>query len=85
MGVLERVLRGVYGVGVFFVGWALFNTPDLFTGGARTATITGVIVAIIGLALFVTGAIAYCPINALIHANSCKACKVGATHSHKPV
>jgi len=85
MGILERVLRLAYGAGVFAVGWVLFNTADLFSGGVRTETITGLVVSIIGLALFVTGVFAYCPINALIHANSCKACKIGDTHSHKPV
>jgi Inner membrane protein YgaP-like, transmembrane domain len=85
MGILERVLRLIYGAGVLAVGWVLFNTADLFRGGVGTETITGLIVSIIGLAVLVTGAVAYCPINALIHANSCKACRVGATHTHKPV
>ncbi len=81
MGILERVLRLVYGAGLFVLGWVLFNTADLFRGGVRVETIIGLIVSIIGIAALVTGVVAYCPINALIHANSCR----NETHSHKPV
>ena len=85
MGSLERVLRVLVGVGIFIVSWLSYNTADLFWGGIRTETLTGLVFSIIGLAVLTTGATAFCPINAAIHANSCEACRIGEMHSHMPV
>jgi len=85
MGNIERAMRVLVGAFVALFGLLNFDTSAIFWGGVRTETVTGLIISLVGLIMFVTGAFAYCPMNAVLHANSCEACRLGETHMHKPI
>jgi hypothetical protein len=85
MGKIERVIRLVLGVVLFMIGWRSLDAFGVFAGMVTSSAILGLILAVIGVVAFITGVLAYCPVNTLLHVNSCEACKIGETHSHLPV
>jgi len=86
MGSIERFMRVLTGSLFFIWSWLAFDTTNLLWGyGLQNTLAAGLVLSIIGLVVFVTGAVSYCPINALLHSNSCEACRIGETHSHMPV
>jgi hypothetical protein len=93
MGAIERVIRVLAGalISLYAGFYPGMGTPGLDAFGffwnsqAGTSSVVGFIVLLVGIVIFITGWAAYCPVNALIHANSCKACRVGETHAHMPV
>ena len=85
MGKIERIARIILGVALFLVGWRYLGAFGVFGGMVTATTVIGFIVALAGLVAFITGLLAYCPMNALLRINSCEACKVGETHRHLPV
>lgn len=56
----ERRIRGIVGILMIIIGFIVGATA-------------GWIIGIIGLVLLLTGMFSYCPMNALMHRNSCKA------------
>jgi len=85
MGKIERVIRFILGVVLFMVGWRVLDALAVFGAAATTSSIVGVVLAVIGLINIVTGLLAYCPLYALLHFNTCEACRIGETHKHMPV
>jgi hypothetical protein len=85
MGKNEKVLRLIGGAVLFVIGWLALHGFGIFVSVVTTSTIIGFVLAFIGVVIFITGLVSYCPINALVHHNSCEACKIGETHSHMPV
>ncbi|MGA2192728.1 MAG: DUF2892 domain-containing protein [Nitrospirota bacterium] len=85
MGTIERYVRIIVGAALAIISGFFLNAFNLFWGPVPGSYVAGFILFLIGLALFITGAAAYCPVNALFHANSCEACRIGETHMHLPV
>ena len=90
MGNIERFLRMAIGVIVLLFSSILgpivgyFDAFNFLWGNTSGLAIGYFVLFLIGLAMTLTGILAYCPINELARVNSCKACKVGETHSHMP-
>ena len=70
---------------MFVIGWIVLRGFGLFVSLVTTGTVLGFILALAGVIIFVTGMFSWCPLNALLHYNSCEACKIGDTHRHLPV
>lgn len=85
MGKNEKAIRLIGGTVLFVIGWLILRGFGIFVSVVTASTVVGFILAVIGAVVFATGLVSYCPINALLHHNSCEACKVGETHSHMPV
>ncbi len=85
MGKNEKVLRLLAGATLFVLGWLVLSGFGIFVSIVTIGTVSGFILAVIGVALFVTGLLSWCPVNAFFHHNSCEACKIGDTHTHFPV
>lgn len=96
MGSTERIIRLLGGalLALFATFYPGMGIPGLDAFGAFWNSQTGVlsvvsavgfILLLVGVAVFVTGWAAFCPINALLHANSCEACRVGEKHAHVPI
>lgn len=77
MGKNERIFRVMLGIAVVVVGW--FMIAEM--GGV---TILPIIILIAGTVLILTGLFAFCPLNALLHFNSCSECHHGEPHHHAP-
>ena len=77
MGKSERLLRFLFGIGLVVIGW-------VYLGGFGMMVASSVSIAA-GAVLVLTGVFSYCPINAIIHHNSCNSCKSGMTDKHLPV
>ncbi len=76
MGKHEKFLRILLGVVVVVASLLL---------GESGILAWQLITAFVGLVLIITGIFAYCPANASLSRNSCRACKVGESHEHGPV
>ncbi len=85
MGKIERGIRLIGSVILLLFSLIILNGAGVFFGILTGATITGLVLSIIGIVVFVTGVTGYCPINAALHINSCEACRLGETHRHMPV
>lgn len=85
MGKTERVIRLVFSLVLILFSLGILNGAGVFFGIISSVTVTGLVLAIIGIVVFVTGITGYCPINAALHVNSCQACRLGETHKHMPV
>lgn len=85
MGKAERGIGLVGSILVMLVSLIMLNGGGVLYGVFTAATITGFALTVAGIVVFVTGISGYCPINAMLHINSCEACKLGETHKHMPV
>lgn len=85
MGKVERGIRIVGSIIVMLFSLILLNGGGVLYGIVTSATIAGFALTVAGIVVFVTGVTGYCPINALLHFNSCQACRLGETHKHMPV
>ncbi len=61
VGTVERALRAIAGVALMITGWLGL------TG------IMGILAVVVGIVLFVTALISYCPIHAMLGTNTCEA------------
>lgn len=77
MGKSERLFRFLLGIGLLIVGW-------VYLGGFGMMVASSIFI-VVGAALVITGVFSYCPVNALIHHNSCNSCRHGMTDKHLPV
>jgi len=85
MGKIERVARLLLGIVLFVLGWlVLFGLETVIVTASASLT-AGILLVIAGVALFVTALFSYCPVYAILNFNTCKACRLGETHSHMPV
>lgn len=85
LGNTERIIRLVVGVLLILFSLIVLNGAGVLYGIISSATITGLVLTIAGITMFVTGFAGYCPMYALLHLNSCQACRLGETHKHMPV
>ena len=85
IGKVERVLRVVLGVALFFVGWVVIYGFEAFIVTPVATIVVGSVFVIAGLGLFITGLTSYCPLYSVLHINTCQACRLGETHRHMPV
>jgi len=85
MGRIEKVVRLLLGIILFAVGWLVLGGYGVFVSAVTNVTVAGLVIAIIGAVIFITGLASWCPVNALVHHNSCEACRTGETHRHLPV
>lgn len=76
MGKNERIFRVMLGIAVTLVGWFMI-------AGSGMAVLPAIIL-IVGIVLILTGLFAYCPLNALLHFNTCSECHHGEPHHHAP-
>ncbi len=76
MGKNERFTRTLVGIGILAL--------SLWFGFVGMLALQ-LILAFVGLAFTITGIFAYCPGNASLNRNSCRACKVGESHLHMPI
>ena len=81
----EKIVRMMVGTALFVIGWLVLQGYGVFLWAVTAATVAGLVLGIIGVVLFLTGVFAWCPLNALLHHNTCEACKIGETHKHMPV
>jgi hypothetical protein len=93
MGKVERIIRLLGGalialIAGFYPGMGISGLDAfgfLWNPASGTISVVGFLVLLAGIVIFITGWAAYCPVNALLHANSCEACRIGETHAHMPV
>lgn len=76
MGKNERIFRLMLGIAVILVGWFLIAGSGM--------TVLPTIILIIGIVLILTALFAFCPLNALLHFNTCSECHHGEPHNHAP-
>ena len=76
MGKKERYVRLV--IGLVMVTYELLN-------GAYGNFPRHFALALLGFGVFTTGLLSFCPLNALVHHNSCHTCKSGSRGGHNPV
>jgi len=85
MGKTERGIRIIGSVVLLLISLVVLNGAGVLFGIITGVTMTGLILTLIGIAVFATGITGYCPINQALHFNSCQACRLGETHKHLPV
>ena len=76
MGKNERIFRVMLGIAVVLVGWYLIAGSGM--------TVLPAIILIVGIVLILTALFAFCPLNALLHFNTCSECHHGEPHHHAP-
>jgi len=85
MGRNEKIARMVGGLGLFLAGWLALKGYGIFVGMVTGLTVFGFALSAVAVVVFITGLLSYCPVNALVHHNSCEACRIGETHRHLPI
>jgi Inner membrane protein YgaP-like, transmembrane domain len=85
MGKTERGIRIVGSVVLLLISLVFLNGAGVLFGIITGVTVLGLILTLIGIVVFATGISGYCPINQVLHINSCQACRLGETHKHLPV
>ena len=76
MGKNERIFRVMVGVAAVVAGWFLMSSLGI--------AVWPTIVLIAGVIIILTGLFAFCPLNALLHFNTCTECHHGEPHNHIP-
>ena len=83
MGSAERIIRLILGTVIALL--SMFPLNVFGNGPIWFSSYSALALFVIGLLIDITAFVAFCPINALVHLNSCDACRIGETHAHKPV
>ncbi len=83
MGNTERTIRLIIGTVLCLL--SMWPIGAFATGMFWFSSYNTLAIFVIGLLIDITAFASFCPINALVHLNSCDACRVGETHAHKPV
>ena len=83
MGNAERIIRFI--IGTVLVLASMLPLGAFTPGLLWFSSLSSIALFGIGLVIDITAFSSYCPINALVHLNTCEACRVGETHAHRPV
>ncbi len=83
MGNIERVTRLIIGTVIALL--SMFPLNVFGHAPLWFASDSAAVLFVIGVLIDITGFASFCLINALVHLNSCEACRIGETHAHRPV